>query len=200
MQAASRFRGLSRFGPVVCCAMTIGLAVGCSDADAKAKGGKKMAIQVTSSALKEGQPIPEKYTGEGTAVSPPLARLNVPPGTKELALICDDPDAPQAEPWVHWVIYKLPPETKGLPEGVPREAKLKEPAGALQGKNSWPAKEGTGYRGPFPPPGKVHHYHFKLYALDAPLPADPDLGKDALLKRIKGHELGMGELTGTYER
>jgi Raf kinase inhibitor-like YbhB/YbcL family protein len=185
------------FGPTLCCVMMLGLAGGCSNADAKAKGGKKMTIQITSSAFTQGQPIPKKYTGEGVDVSPPLVWSNLPAGTKELALICDDPDAPRAEPWVHWVIYKIPADAKGLPEGVPHDPKLKEPAGALQGKNSWPA---TGYGGPMPPPGKPHRYYFKLYALDAPLQAEPGLEKKALVEKMKDHILGQGELMGTYKR
>jgi Raf kinase inhibitor-like YbhB/YbcL family protein len=196
MKVIPFFRGLSRLGPVVGWAIVIGLAGGCGDADATAKGGKKMTIQITSSAFRQGQPIPKKYTGEGADVSPPLAWSNLPAGTKELALICDDPDAPNGD-WVHWVIYKIPAEAKGLPEGVPQTPTLKEPAGALQGENSWPS---TGYRGPKPPPGKVHHYYFKLFALDAPLRAEPGLDKRGLLAFIKGHELGKGELMGTYER
>ena len=185
---------VARLGPMLCCAVMIALVGGCPNA--KAKGGKKMTIQITSSAFTQGQPIPKKHSGDGVDVSPPLAWSNLPANTKELALICDDPDAPNGD-WVHWVIYKIPADAKGLSEGVARNAKLKEPAGALQGKNSWPS---TGYRGPMPPPGKVHHYYFKLYALDAPLQAEPGLEKEALLERIKGHILGEGELMGTYKK
>ncbi len=161
-----------------------------------------MTIQVTSSAFAQGHPIPRKYTGEGDDVSPPLAWSGVPDGAKELALICDDPDAPTAEPWVHWVICKIPPASKGLSEGVPRKARPKEPAGALQGKNSWPAGgDNVGYRGPMPPPGHgVHHYYFKLYALDAPVDVEPNLDKKALLEKIQDHVLAEGVLMGTYER
>ena len=80
---------------------------------------------------------------------------------------------------------------------MPPDPKLKEPAGALQGENSWPS---TGYRGPMPPPGKVHHYYFKLYALDAPLHAEPGLDKKALLGQMKGHILGESQLMGTYKK
>lgn len=187
---------LSRFRPVLCCGMMVALAGGCPNVNAK--GGKKMTIQITSLAFTHGQPIPKKHTGEGADVSPPLSWSNLPANTKEFALICDDPDAPNGD-WVHWVIYKIPAGAKGLSEGVPRKASLKEPAGALQGKNSWPADEATGYRGPKPPPGKVHHYYFRLYALDAPLQPKPDLGKKGLLEQIKGHIVGEGVLMGTYE-
>lgn len=159
-----------------------------------------MTIRVTSTAFTEGQPIPKKYTGEGQDVSPPLAWSNLPAGTKELLLICDDPDAPTDEPWVHWLIYKIPADLTGLPEGIPRDARLKSPKGALQGKNSWP-KDNIGYRGPMPPPGHgTHHYYFKLYALEGHLPVEPGLDKKTLLREIQGHVLGEGQLIGTYER
>jgi Raf kinase inhibitor-like YbhB/YbcL family protein len=169
---------------------------------AQPKGEIPMTIAVTSAAFANGQPIPKKYTGEGADVSPPLAWSNLPEKTKELALICDDPDAQMDEPWVHWVIYKIPASLSGLPEGVPRDPRLKSPPGALQGQNSWPKGKGNvGYRGPMPPPGHgIHHYHFKLYALEAHLPVQPGLDKKTLLGEIHGHVLAEGELVGTYER
>jgi Raf kinase inhibitor-like YbhB/YbcL family protein len=160
-----------------------------------------MKVQVTSPAFTEGRPIPKKYTGEGADVSPPLAWSGLPEGTKELALICDDPDAPQAEPWVHWVIYKIPADAKGVPEGVPRKPRVENPKGAVQGNNSWPKAEAIGYRGPMPPPGHgVHHYYFRLYALKTTLNAEPGLNKKALLEKIKTETLAEGVLMGTYQR
>jgi Raf kinase inhibitor-like YbhB/YbcL family protein len=169
---------------------------------ATAKGATRMKIEITSTAFGPGQPIPKKYTGEGADVSPPLAWKGVPEAAKELALICDDPDAPTKEPWVHWVLYKVPANVKGLPEGVAHQPRLKDPPGALQGQNSWPKGEKVGYGGPMPPPGHgVHHYHFKLYALDAPLAAtEPGLTKNELLTKMQGHILAEGELIGTYQR
>lgn len=165
------------------------------------EGEKKMTLTITSSAFTQGHPIPKKYTGEGADVSPPLSWSGLPEGTKELVLICDDPDAPRDEPWVHWVIYKIPASATGLPEGVPRKSRLKDPAGVLQGKNSWPEGENIGYRGPMPPPGHgVHHYYFKLYALDAPLDVEPGLDKKAILEKIRDHVLADGALMGIYER
>jgi hypothetical protein len=186
-------------------AALVGLAVGpgcrAEPPPAKLQGETRMTIQLTSTAFANGQPIPRKYTGEGADVSPPLAWSNLPEATKELALICDDPDAPTPEPWVHWVIYKIPASLGGLPEGVARDMRLKNPAGVLQGQNSWPRGKGNlGYRGPLPPSGRTHHYHFKLYALEAHLPAEPGLDKKALLLEIKEHRLAEGELIGTYER
>ena len=165
------------------------------------QGAKKMSIQITSSAFTQGHPIPKKYTGEGIDVSPPLSWTGIPAGTQELALICDDPDAPTDEPWVHWVIYKLPADTQGLPEGVPRKPRLKEPAGAVQGRNSWPASEAIGYRGPMPPPGHgVHHYYFKLYALKTHVAVEPGLDKKAVMEAIGDQVLAEGVLMGTYQR
>ncbi|MEP0847943.1 MAG: YbhB/YbcL family Raf kinase inhibitor-like protein [Phycisphaerae bacterium] len=157
-----------------------------------------MKFRIESMAFKPNQPVPRKHTGDGEDVSPALSWHDAPAGVKEFALIVDDPDAPRPQPWVHWVIYKLAPTTTSLPEGVPATERLKSPAGALQGKNSWNT---VGYRGPAPPPGHgVHHYHFKLYALDAPLDAPPGLEKDALLAKMKGHVLAEAELIGTYQR
>jgi Raf kinase inhibitor-like YbhB/YbcL family protein len=158
-------------------------------------------IAMTSTAFGSGQPIPTKYTEDGDDVSPPLAWSDAPTGTKQWALICDDPDAPTDEPWVHWVIYGLPASTRTLPEGVKTSAQLSEPKGTLQGKNSWPKGRTVGYRGPAPPKGHgIHHYHFKLYALDSESKLSPGLTKSDLLKSIDGHILGVGELVGTYKR
>jgi Raf kinase inhibitor-like YbhB/YbcL family protein len=164
-----------------------------------AKGENPVKITVTSSAFKEGSPIPKKHTGEGDDLSPALEWSGVPEGAKQLALICDDPDAPRKDPWVHWVIYSIPPDIKGLPEGVEAVAKPKQPAGSAQGKNSWPDGENMGYRGPMPPPGKPHRYFFKLYALDQAVDAKPGLTKEELLSKISGHVLAEGQLMGTYQ-
>jgi Raf kinase inhibitor-like YbhB/YbcL family protein len=164
----------------------------------KAEGERAVKLTITSTAFADGQPIPKKYTGEGEDISPPLSWTGVPPTAKELALICDDPDAPRPQPWVHWVICKLPADTKGLPEKVAKTGSLTEPVKALQGRNSW---GNPGYGGPLPPPGHgVHHYHFKLYALDASLEAQPGLEKEQLLAKMKGHIVAEGELIGTYQR
>jgi Raf kinase inhibitor-like YbhB/YbcL family protein len=157
-----------------------------------------MSIQITSDAFAPGATIPTRYTGEGDDVSPPLKWSGVPDQAKELALIVDDPDAPQKEPFVHWVMYKIPANAKGLPEGVAPSAKTLSPPSALQGKSSF---RKIGYGGPMPPRGHgTHHYHFKLYALDQPLTVRDGLDKTALLAAMSGHILDQGELVGTYER
>ena len=162
-----------------------------------------MAIQLTSTAFSEAERIPAKYTGDGQDVSPPLSWSGLPEGTRELALICDDPDAPSPrrpapQPWVHWVLYKIPAGAEGLPEAIAKTPRLDQPAGALQGNNSWPA---VGYGGPGPPPGSgTHRYFFKLYALDTELDLAPGADKGALLEAMSGHILGEAQLMGTYER
>ena len=160
-----------------------------------------MSITVTSSAFAEGERIPKLFTGDGQDVSPPLHWEGIPEGAKELALICDDPDAPTAEPWVHWVIYKLPASLRELPQGLASTARLEQPITALQGCNSWTSGRTIGYRGPAPPPGHgVHHYHFRLYALDCELKVNASVDKKTLLKSMDGHVLAEGELVGTYQR
>jgi Raf kinase inhibitor-like YbhB/YbcL family protein len=157
-----------------------------------------MAITLRSSAFDADAAIPAKHTGEGPDLSPALEWEGLPAGTKELALICDDPDAPRPIPWVHWVIYKIPATCTGLSEGIPMDQSLSTPAGALQGTTDFGR---IGYGGPMPPKGHgTHHYHFKLYALDTTLGLNPGATKKELLAAIKGHVLDEGKLTGTYER
>ena len=146
-------------------------------------------LKLSSSAFKAGETIPARYTGEGDDVSPPLTWSGAPKGTQEFALICDDPDAPRRV-WVHWVLYKIPASASSLAEssnGV-----------GIKGKNSF---ENAGYGGPMPPPGHgVHHYHFKIYALDTRLTLAPGATKAELLKAINGHIIAQTELVGTFER
>lgn len=155
-------------------------------------------LTVESSAFAHNQTIPRKYTGDGQNLSPPLTWTHTVPGVEEFALLVDDPDAPRPQPWVHWVLYKIPPNVTTLPEGVPPSEHVSAPPGARQGRNSW---NRTGYGGPEPPHGhSVHHYHFKVYALNIKLTLAPGDTKEALLQAIQGHILAQGELIGTYER
>ena len=157
-----------------------------------------MSIRITSGEFEADQRIPTKFTDDGDDVSPALAWSGVPAGTNELALIVDDPDAPRAEPWIHWVLYKLPPTTSALPEGVPADKKLPQFGGALQGRNDF---KKIGYGGPAPPKGHgTHHYRFHLYALDRALSLEPGLDNKALIAAMSGHILDEGVLVGTYER
>ena len=186
----------------------LGVVVSCGPFTANAEltaadsagGARTLMITVSSAAFDNNNTIPLVYTGQGDDHSPPLAWEGAPDDAKEFALICDDPDAPSAEPWVHWVIYGISATVHALPEGLAKTAQLTTPLAVKQGKNSWPSGSTIGYRGPMPPPGKLHHYHFKLYALDTKLDLAPSATKDELLKAIQGHVLAQGELIGTYQR
>jgi Raf kinase inhibitor-like YbhB/YbcL family protein len=157
-----------------------------------------MSLNVRSPAFEESHAIPKRFTEDGEDLSIELTWSQLPPDTKELALIVDDPDAPRAEPWVHWLIYSIPAATTRLTEGIPPVPRPSSPAGSVQGKNSWGT---TGYRGPAPPRGHgTHHYHFKLYALDSALGLEPGLDKHELMTALSGHILAHGELVGTYQR
>lgn len=157
------------------------------------EGATVMKLQVTSTAFKEGEMIPGKYTCDGEDISPPLKIGGLPEGTKSIALISDDPDAPVGT-WVHWVLFNLPADTNELLENIPRKETL--PNGAAQGKNSWPK---LGYGGPCPPSG-THRYYFKFYALDKMLDLKSGSTKDQLLKAMQGHILAEGQLMGKYKR
>ena len=153
-----------------------------------------MALELTSAAFQGGQPIPRQYTGDGRNLSPPLTWRDPPAGTRSLALICEDPDAPRGT-FTHWVAFNLPAESGELGEGVPAEPTL--PNGTVQGTNDFGR---AGYGGPKPPPGKPHRYVFQLYALDRPLDVPPGATKAQLLVAMKGHILGAAQLVGTYAR
>lgn len=153
-----------------------------------------MFVEITSTAFQEGGEIPRDYTADGKDASPSLEWNSVPAGTKSVAIICDDPDAPMGT-WVHWVIWGLPPGTTSLDEGVPPEKTL--PGGARQGTNDF---RKIGYGGPAPPPGAAHRYFFKLYALDSELALEAGATKADLTGAMKGHILAKGQLTGTYKR
>lgn len=151
-------------------------------------------LKITSDAFTEGAAIPIKYTCDDTNVSPPLRWSDAPPGTRSLALIADDPDAP-AKVWVHWLLYDLPPTVSELTEAQPKGDALAN--GAKQGRTDF---GNNGYGGPCPPPGKPHRYYFKLYALDVALDLPPGQTKQQLLDAMKGHTLAEASLMGTYKR
>jgi len=152
-----------------------------------------MALELSSAAFSEGGSIPAQYTCDGRDISPPLAWRGIPRGTKSLALVCDDPDAPRGT-WVHWVVFNLPPTATGLPEGVPPRNDV--PGGGLQGSNDF---RKIGYGGPCPP-GGTHRYVFTLYALDSGVKLPAGAAKTDLLAAIAGHVLAEGKLTGKYSR
>ena len=163
-------------------------------------GAEETIMKLTSTAFEINQRIPTKYTGEGEDVSPSLKWDGAPAGVKSFALICDDPDALSVagKVWDHWLIWNIPATATELPENVAKTETVAALGGARQGMNGWPQ---LGYNGPMPPPGHgVHHYHFKLYALDAELAAPAKATKTQLETAMKGHILAQAELIGTYER
>jgi len=166
-------------------------------------------ITVESAAFKDGTTIPDDYTSFGKNVSPPLSWSGAPATTRQLAVVCHDPDAPLPGGFTHWVIYKIPATAKGLPEGVPPGASVTASgiAGAIQGANGFSAFARRGgpppepsYRGPAPPAGAPHHYHFAVYAIDGEVDLQPGLNRNELLKAIEGHIVGQGETIGLYQR
>ncbi len=152
-----------------------------------------VAFQLTTSAF-HNMVIPEKFSCDGADVSPSLQWTEPPAGTRGLALIVDDPDAP-AGTWVHWVLYDLPVDTSHLAEGMAKDLQL--PNGARQGKNDFGK---IGYNGPCPPRGKTHRYFFKLYALDSKTDLRPGATKNDLERAMKGHVLTQAELVGRFQR
>ncbi|MFP4502995.1 MAG: YbhB/YbcL family Raf kinase inhibitor-like protein [Candidatus Hydrogenedentota bacterium] len=147
-------------------------------------------MELISPAFEPGTRIPAKYTKEGNDVSPPLSWNDVPAAARSFALVCDDPDAPTAEPWVHWLLWNIPANATEIPEGGS--------GFGIEGTNSFGE---PGYGGPMPPPGHgTHHYHFTLYALDGDVAIEPGASKESLLRAMDGHVLAEAEYVGTYER
>jgi Raf kinase inhibitor-like YbhB/YbcL family protein len=167
-----------------------------------AKGKKTMnpaapvhpRMTLESSAFKPGAPIPIQYTCQGKNMSPALSWKGEPTGTRGLALIVDDPDAP-SKTWVHWVIFNIPPGMGELPENMSKEPSLVN--GTRQGSND---SGKTGWDGPCPPSGGPHRYYFHLYALDKVLGLDAKWNKEQLVKAMQGHILAEGVLMGTYQK
>jgi Raf kinase inhibitor-like YbhB/YbcL family protein len=177
--------------------LAMGMQVATGESTKVAKETEMSEFTISSAAFRHNEPIPAKFTCKGADVSPTLSWSGAPPGTKSFALICDDPDAPNGT-WVHWVIYNLPPDTKQLPEGVSKSDIVSSLGGAKQGVNDF---RKVGYGGPCPPPGHgVHHYHFKLYALDQDLNLKPGATKRQLEEAMRDHVLGQAALIGTFER
>ena len=167
---------------------------GAGSAGSQTGKGKSGEIRISSPAFRAGTMIPARYTCDGENISPPLEWEGLPPGTRSIALTCDDPDAPMGT-WVHWVLFNLPATVKGLPGNIPPHRALEN--GAMQGKNDF---RRTGYGGPCPPSG-IHRYYFRIYALDTVLRFAPGaVSRARLLDAMKGHILAKGCLMGTYRR
>ena len=147
-------------------------------------------MKLLSTAFANFEDIPIKHTGEGDDLSPPLRWQDVPEGTRSLALICEDPDAPNGT-WDHWILYNIPPSISVLAEGI-----TQLPYEIKSGLNSW---KKTGYKGPKPPSGK-HRYFFILYALDTVLQLPEKATKIDLINAMRSHTLAEATLVGNFER
>lgn len=189
-----------RLGPN---ALGLMLALAVSYASLAVAQSLPAVITVTSPSLKDGQTVPRQHTPDGRNDSPALSWSGVPVAARELFVLCEDPDVGNPPPFVHWVVYKIPAAAKGLPEAMPIDPTVAMPAdlaGAMQGTNGF---RRAIYRGPAPPPGKPHSYHFVVYALDtfiAQKPGTPPLTRSELLEAAKGHIIARGELVATYQR
>ena len=150
-------------------------------------------MELSSAAFKNGAPIPKQFTCDGPNVSPPLQWSGIPDGSKSLALLVDDPDAPRGS-WVHWILFNIPPGAAGLPENIKKTVTI--PNGARQGMNDF---HEVGYGGPCPPGGK-HRYFFRLYALDAELTVDAGATRAQFERAMQGHVVSDAQLMGTYQR
>jgi len=145
------------------------------------------SLKITSTAFTDNGNIPSKYSCEGEEVSPPLTISGAPSGTKSLAIILHDPDAPRQGGFTHWVVWNIEPDENTIPENF---------KGAEQGLNG---ANQSGYKGMCPPSG-THHYHFMVYALDTKLDIDKKTDKEGLEKNMKGHILAQGDLVGLYKK
>jgi Raf kinase inhibitor-like YbhB/YbcL family protein len=175
----------------------LALVLDARQAASEVTGASAMTFSVQSSSFSDGGEIPSRFTCEGADVSPAISWSGVPAGTKSLALIVDDPDAPDPQApkmtWVHWVLYNIPPTATGLQEAVKHDAL---PSGTREGLNDW---KRMGYGGPCPPIGR-HRYFHKLYALDTTLPDLQAPTKGDLEKAMAGHVLAEARIVGTYQK
>lgn len=152
-----------------------------------------MTLVLSSPAFQQNGNIPAKYTCEGENISPPLDLNETPVGTASYAIIVDDTDAPN-NVFTHWLLFNIPATLNVLPDNIPAEAWLSY---GVQGQNDFGE---LGYGGPCPPPGKPHHYRFKLYALDQKLDIEPGASKAQLLAAMEGHIIDQYELVGLFQR
>lgn len=158
-------------------------------------------IEVTSTAFNNHENVPLRYTAYGENVSPQIAWANLPGGTEQLAMVMDDPIAPTPEPFVHWVVYNIPATASELPESMSSEVEITEPASLAGTINGVNGLSRVGHFGPRPPAdGKLHAYHYRVYALDAALDLQPGLSKAALLETIRDYIIGTGMIMGHYEQ
>lgn len=155
-------------------------------------------LTITSPAFASMQPIPSTFSDYGEKSSPPLKIAGVPAGAKSIVIICDDPDAKEPKPFIHWVLYNMPATITEVRTAVPGTGQVRQLMNTKQGANS---AGSIGYTGPKPPVGDPpHHYHFQIFAVDTMLQLEQAAKKDEVIAAAKGHVLAAGELVGTFEK
>ncbi len=151
-------------------------------------------ISISTEAFKDGEEIPKKYTCWGSDTSPPLSWTGIPRETKSIVIVMEDPDAGKGT-LVHWILFNVPPTMENLPEAIPKSENF--PNGSRQGRTDF---NEIGYGGPCPPPGKVHRYYFKIYALDKMLDLLPGSSIRQIYESIEGHIIAKGDIVGMFGR
>lgn len=189
------------FASWAACTVLLGLALS-FNAAAQETSQTIKSLKISSPTLRDGEVVPRQHTPDGRNDSPELLWTGAPAGTRSFAVLCEDPGVGNPPPFVHWIVYNIPGTAKRLPPSLPIDgsAMPDEIRGAIQGLSGF---RRAIYRGPAPPPGKVHDYHFVVYALDKNVetPADqPPLTRAQLLEAMQGHILAKGELVATYDR
>ena len=180
---------MKKFSPLSVLLVLLAVSSGC------ALGGTKgETMEIKSAVFKDGESLPQRSGYRNENLSPQLEWSGAPSGTASFAMIVDDPDAPSGN-WVHWVIYNIPGTVTALKEGVPKQTVLSD--GSRQGTNDFNME---GYDGPSPPPGPAHRYVFTVYALDSALTFTGKVTRKELLRKMEGHILGKGVLTGLFKR
>jgi Raf kinase inhibitor-like YbhB/YbcL family protein len=154
-------------------------------------------MKLMSNAFKDGQQIPIQYTKDGDNVSPPLRWSDLPKGAQELVLLFENITPQTEEPFVHWMVYGIPPALDGLPEGFKHKAEPEEPVELRQGTN---AIGNVGYDGPLGTVGKTIRYRFTLRALDRRLDLPPGESKQTVARKMSGHVLDEAQLLVVHER
>jgi hypothetical protein len=155
------------------------------------EGQERSSLEVKSASFSDGGFIPQKYTCEDADLSPDVQWTAAPAGTRSIALVMHDPDAPAD--FTHWIVYNMEASTRELAEGASLRAEM--PQGSSEGSNSYGK---TGYAGPCPPAGKPHHYVFRIYALDRRLVLPEGATRRQLEAAMKGHVVAEGQMIGIY--
>ncbi len=158
-----------------------------------------LVLHVRSDAFEEGREIPDEYSAGGRNLSPSVGWSGVPERAQSIVVIVEDPDAPPPQtPFVHWLVYNIPPTVERLPQDIPKVKQPEQPAGVAQGLNS---SGSVGWFGPKPPKGDPpHHYHFQVFVLDRDLKLPPGARRQDVLEAMSGHVIGKGQVVATFHQ